>query len=211
MDHKRAQDGDEGLNTGGMGTVAPNPYYTAGHRPGAAWRPSSCPPWQAMKAEGRPFKGCLYFGLMLTAERAQGHRVQLPLRRSGDAGGPAPSEKRPADDHAGRRNGTLAETDGGVLRRCRLLCHPGVQRLSRSTMKRASPSPCPRETAAPHLLWPERKLEEGQSASPAAAGCWASPPRRRTLQQAIDEAYAAAGERSFRQMPSAATTSASAP
>ena len=66
MDHKRALDGDQGLNTGGMGTVAPNPYYT----PDIA---AECmekiflPTIRAMKAEGRPFKGCLYFGLMLTA------------------------------------------------------------------------------------------------------------------------------------------------
>ena len=67
MDHKRAKDGDEGLNTGGMGTVAPNPYYT----PDIA---KECmekiflPTVNAMKAEGRTFKGCLYFGLMLTKD-----------------------------------------------------------------------------------------------------------------------------------------------
>lgn len=67
MDHKRAHDGDEGLNTGGMGTVAPNPYYT----PAIA---AECmekiflPTISAMKAEGRTFKGCLYFGLMLTKD-----------------------------------------------------------------------------------------------------------------------------------------------
>ena len=44
MDHKRALDGDEGLNTGGMGTVAPNPVLHAGDRRDAAWRRSSCPP-----------------------------------------------------------------------------------------------------------------------------------------------------------------------
>ncbi len=67
MDHKRALDGDRGLNTGGMGTVAPNPYYT----PQVAARCMEeifLPTIRAMKAEGRPFKGCLYFGLMLTAE-----------------------------------------------------------------------------------------------------------------------------------------------
>ena len=68
MDHKRACDGDTGLNTGGMGTIAPNPYYTAGGGRSAAWRRSSCPPCRAMNAEGRTFKGCLYFGLMLTPD-----------------------------------------------------------------------------------------------------------------------------------------------
>ena len=65
MDHKRAGDNDTGLNTGGMGTVAPNPYYT----PEIAARCMQeifLPTVAAMNAEGRTFKGCLYFGLMLT-------------------------------------------------------------------------------------------------------------------------------------------------
>ena len=65
MDHKRAKDNDEGLNTGGMGTVAPNPYYT----PEVAeicMKEIFLPTIEAMNAEGRSFKGCLYFGLMLT-------------------------------------------------------------------------------------------------------------------------------------------------
>ena len=67
MDHKRAGDNDTGLNTGGMGTVAPNPYYTDA----IAW---TCmekiflPTMRAMNAEGRTFTGCLYFGLMLTPD-----------------------------------------------------------------------------------------------------------------------------------------------
>ncbi len=65
MDHKRALDGDRGLNTGGMGTVAPNPYYT----PEIAARCMQeifLPTMEAMNREGRTFSGCLYFGLMLT-------------------------------------------------------------------------------------------------------------------------------------------------
>ncbi len=65
MDHKRAGDGDTGLNTGGMGTVAPNPYYTADIAD-ECMKTIFLPTIRAMKAEGRPFKGCLYFGLMLT-------------------------------------------------------------------------------------------------------------------------------------------------
>lgn len=67
MDHKRAHDGDMGLNTGGMGTVAPNPYYTKE----IAERCMSeifLPTIKAMNNEGRTFKGCLYFGLMLTKD-----------------------------------------------------------------------------------------------------------------------------------------------
>ncbi len=65
MDHKRAKDNDEGLNTGGMGTIAPNPYYTSD----VAKKCSDTifiPTIEAMKKEGREFSGCLYFGLMLT-------------------------------------------------------------------------------------------------------------------------------------------------
>lgn len=65
MDHKRALDGDKGLNTGGMGTVAPNPYYTAEIAKECAEK-IFLPTVKAMNNENRTFKGCLYFGLMLT-------------------------------------------------------------------------------------------------------------------------------------------------
>ncbi len=65
MDHKRAGDNDTGLNTGGMGTVAPNPYYTA-EVAKECMDTIFLPTINAMNAEGRTFKGCLYFGLMLT-------------------------------------------------------------------------------------------------------------------------------------------------
>ncbi len=65
MDHKRAHDHDEGLNTGGMGTIAPNPYYTEAIAR-ECMETIFLPTIQAMAKEGRPFKGCLYFGLMLT-------------------------------------------------------------------------------------------------------------------------------------------------
>ena len=65
MDHKRALDNDEGLNTGGMGTVAPNPYYTE-EIAKECMDTIFMPTIRAMQAEGRTFKGCLYFGLMLT-------------------------------------------------------------------------------------------------------------------------------------------------
>ena len=67
MDHKRAGDNDTGLNTGGMGTIAPNPYYT----PEVAQRCMEeifLPTIRAMEEEGRTFKGCLYFGLMITRD-----------------------------------------------------------------------------------------------------------------------------------------------
>ena len=67
QDHKRAKDGDQGLNTGGMGVIAPNPYYT----PEVAARCMEeifLPTLAAMRAEGCPFRGCLYFGLMITKD-----------------------------------------------------------------------------------------------------------------------------------------------
>lgn len=67
MDHKRALDGDKGLNTGGMGVIGPNPYYT----PEVAARCMEeifLPTLAAMRAEGCPFRGCLYFGLMITKD-----------------------------------------------------------------------------------------------------------------------------------------------
>ena len=67
MDHKRIGDGDTGLNTGGMGTIAPNPYYTdtVAQR---CMQEIFLPTIAAMNAEGRTFRGCLYFGLMITAD-----------------------------------------------------------------------------------------------------------------------------------------------
>ena len=65
MDHKRAGDGDTGLNTGGMGTIAPNPYYTEDIAK-QCMETIFLPTIEAMNKEGRTFKGCLYFGLMLT-------------------------------------------------------------------------------------------------------------------------------------------------
>ena len=67
MDHKRALDGDQGPNTGGMGTVAPNPYYTDAVA-AECMEKIFLPTIRAMKAEGREFRGCLYFGLMITRD-----------------------------------------------------------------------------------------------------------------------------------------------
>ncbi len=67
MDHKRAMDNDQGLNTGGMGTIAPNPYYTEAIAK-QCMDEIFLPTIRAMEAEGRPFTGCLYFGLMLTKD-----------------------------------------------------------------------------------------------------------------------------------------------
>ena len=67
MDHKRAGDGDTGLNTGGMGTIAPNPYYTK-EIADECMKTIFIPTLEAMKKEGREFRGCLYYGLMITPD-----------------------------------------------------------------------------------------------------------------------------------------------
>lgn len=67
MDHKRSGDGDTGLNTGGMGTIAPNPYYTD-EIAAECMEKIFIPTMNAMNSEGRTFKGCLYFGLMITPD-----------------------------------------------------------------------------------------------------------------------------------------------
>lgn len=110
MDHKRAGDGDTGLNTGGMGAIAPNPYYTEAIA-AQCMRDIFIPTMEAMNAEGRTFRGCLYFGLMLTDSGPKvieyncrfgdpEAQVVLPLLRSDIV-----------DIMFATRNGTLSEAD----------------------------------------------------------------------------------------------------
>ena len=110
MDHKRAHDNDEGLNTGGMGTIAPNPYYT--EEIAARCRTEIFEPTiAAMNREGRTFRGCLYFGLMITKD---GPKVIEYNCRFGD---PETQVVLPllesdlVDIMTACRSGTLAETD----------------------------------------------------------------------------------------------------
>ena len=110
MDHKRAGDNDTGLNTGGMGTVAPNPYYTETIAK-ECMETIFLPTMNAMNAEGRTFKGCLYFGLMLTPN---GPKVIEYNCRFGD---PETQVVLPLLDSdlltvmQATTNGTLAETE----------------------------------------------------------------------------------------------------
>lgn len=80
QDHKRAKDGDEGLNTGGMGTFSPSPFYTK-EVDEFCWRQIYQPTVDAMRKEGREFKGVIFFGLMLTEK---GPRVLEYNARFGD-------------------------------------------------------------------------------------------------------------------------------
>jgi len=110
MDHKRAGDNDTGLNTGGMGTIAPNPYYTDDVAK-LCMDTIFLPTINAMNAEGRTFKGCLYFGLMLTPK---GPRVIEYNCRFGD---PETQVVLPLLESdlltimMATANGTLAETE----------------------------------------------------------------------------------------------------
>ena len=109
-DHKRAFDNDEGLNTGGMGTIAPNPYYTE-EIAAECMEKIFIPTMNAMNSENRSFKGCLYFGLMLTKH---GPKVIEYNCRFGD---PETQVVLPllesdlVDIMFATRNGTLAETE----------------------------------------------------------------------------------------------------
>ncbi len=110
MDHKRALDGDKGLNTGGMGTIAPNPYYTK-EISDICMDKIFIPTINAMNSENRTFKGCLYFGLMLTKD---GPKVIEYNCRFGD---PETQVVLPLLESdlltvmTACTNGTLAETD----------------------------------------------------------------------------------------------------
>ena len=118
QDYKRIFDGDEGPNTGGMGSYSPVPGFDAAevdelvdavHRPVVA----------TMARRGTPFHGVLYAGLMMTADGSQGARVQHPLRRPRDAGGAAAAALATCVDLclAAREPGGLAGADGRVRRR----------------------------------------------------------------------------------------------
>ena len=101
MDHKRALDGDKGLNTGGMGTVSPNPYYTD-EVAAECMEKIFIPTIEAMNKEGRTFKGCLYFGLMITPK---GPKVIEYNCRFGDP------ETDIMEIFEAINNGTLSELD----------------------------------------------------------------------------------------------------
>ena len=110
MDHKRALDGDEGPNTGGMGVIAPNPFYTE-EVAKTAMETIFLPTVRAMAAEGCPFRGCLYFGLMITKD---GPKVIEYNSRFGDPETQAvlPLMESPLlDVMLACRNGTLSETE----------------------------------------------------------------------------------------------------
>ncbi len=185
MDHKRSGDNDTGLNTGGMGTVAPNPYYTP-EIADRCMKEIFLPTIAAMNAEGRTFQGCLYFGLMLTPK---GPKVIEYNCRFGD---PETQVVLPLLESdlltimQSCTNGTLAETEVRFAHKhacCVILASQGYPQ----SYQKGFPITMTEE-AARHTYVAGAKLENGQlltsggrvTGTTAIAG---------SLEEAIREAY----------------------
>ncbi len=185
MDHKRALDGDKGLNTGGMGTIAPNPFYTP-EIAKQCMETIFLPTIRAMKAEGRTFRGCLYFGLMLTAD---GPRVIEYNCRFGD---PETQVVLPLLESdlltvmQATTNGTLADTPvrfSGDSACCVVVASEGYP----AKYETGFPITMTEESAA-HTYVAGARLENGQllTSGGRVLGVTATAP---TLKEAIGEAY----------------------
>ena len=189
MDHKRAMDGDKGPNTGGMGTVAPNPFYTP-EIAAQCMETIFLPTIRAMKAEGRPFKGCLYFGLMLTKD---GPKVVEYNCRFGDPETQVVLpllESRLLEIMEATTNGTLRDVEVKFSHRaacCVVLASEGYP------VKYESGFPISRtEEAAAHayVAGAKRKDDRLLTAGGRVMGVTAVAD---TLAGAVDEAYRLAG------------------
>jgi len=193
MDHKRAGDGDTGPNTGGMGTVAPNPCYTP-EIAGICMQTIFLPTIRAMKAEGREFRGCLYFGLMITKD---GPKVIEYNCRFGDPETQVVLPLLKSDLLTVMQavtNGTLdrcevAFRDGHAC--CVILASEGYP----GAYDKGLPLNIP-EDVMPHAYVAGAKLEEGclKTAGGRVLGVTAVAD---SLQEAIREAYAMAERVSF--------------
>ena len=189
MDHKRARDNDQGLNTGGMGTVAPNPYYTEAIA-AQCMEEIFLPTIRAMKAEGRPFRGCLYFGLMLTPK---GPKVIEYNCRFGDPETQVVLPLLESDLLTVMRattEGTLAQTEVKFSDKsacCVILASQGYPQKYQSGFEMTiAPE------ALPHAFVAGAKLADGKllTSGGRVIGLTAVED---TLPQAIDRAYALTG------------------
>ena len=189
MDHKRARDNDQGLNTGGMGTVAPNPYYTEAIA-ARCMEEIFLPTIRAMKAEGRPFRGCLYFGLMLTPK---GPKVIEYNCRFGDPETQVVLPLLESDLLTVMRattEGTLAQTEVKFSDKsacCVILASDGYPQKYQSGFEMTiAPE------ALPHAFVAGAKLADGKllTSGGRVIGLTAVED---TLPQAIEEAYALTG------------------
>ena len=194
MDHKRAKDGDEGLNTGGMGTVAPNPYYTE-EVAKECMEKIFLPTIQAMKAEGRTFKGCLYFGLMLTKD---GPKVIEYNCRFGD---PETQVVLPLlksdllEIMLAVRGGTLREdmvrfSDGAAC--CVVLASEGYPQKYETGFEITLP-----ETGADEYIYIAGAKKEGERLLTSGGRVLGAVATADDLQDAIEKAYALAGRIHF--------------
>ena len=186
MDHKRALDGDQGLNTGGMGTVAPNPYYTK-EIARQCMDTIFLPTIRAMEKEGRPFTGCLYFGLMLTPN---GPKVIEYNCRFGD---PETQVVLPLLESdlltimQATTNGTLSETEVKFGHRhacCVILASQGYP----VSYKKGFPITMTPEAAA-HTFVAGAKLGENGELLTSGGRVTGTTAVADTLEEAIREAY----------------------
>ena len=186
MDHKRIGDNDTGLNTGGMGTVAPNPYYTEDVAK-VCMEEIFLPTIQAMNAEGRTFRGCLYFGLMLTPN---GPKVIEYNCRFGD---PETQVVLPLLESdlltimQATTNGTLSETEVKFSHRhacCVILASQGYP----VSYKKGFPITMTPEAAA-HTFVAGAKLGENGELLTSGGRVTGTTAVADTLEEAIREAY----------------------
>lgn len=195
MDHKRALDGDRGLNTGGMGTVAPNPYYTEDVARECMEKIFE-PTIRAMNAEGRTFKGCLYFGLMITKDGPKvieynsrfgdpETQVVLPLLR-GDL----------LEIMMATTNGTLADVDFSFSDEC-ACCVVAASKGYPVSYEKGFEIHLPEDRE--NIFIAGSRLEDGKQLTNGGRvlGVTAVAP---TLKEAVDGAYAKLSQVSFDNM-----------
>lgn len=198
MDHKRALDRDEGLNTGGMGVIAPNPYYT----PAIA---EDCmqniflPTLAAMRAEGCLFKGCLYFGLMLTES---GPKVIEYNCRFGDPEAQAVLPLLESDLFDIMRHvteGTLADADVRFAQgaSCCVVLASGGYPETYQTGKEIFGLAEAEEIAGISVLHAGTRLTEDGRLTTAGGRVLGVTAVGGTLAEAVEKAYLAAGKISF--------------
>ena len=193
MDHKRALDGDQGLNTGGMGTIAPNPYYTP-EIADICMRTIFLPTVAAMNTEGRTFKGCLYFGLMLTPD---GPKVIEYNCRFGDPETQVVLPLLKSDLFTVMRavtDGTLAETDVEIADGC-ACCVVKASEGYPQSYETGFEITIPNDLDA-EVFVAGAKLNDGKlvTSGGRVLGVTATAP---TLREAIDRAYANADRVTF--------------
>lgn len=195
MDHKRALDGDKGLNTGGMGTIAPNPYYTQAVAD-ECMEKIFLPTIRAMNEEGRTFRGCLYFGLMITDK---GPKVIEYNSRFGD---PETQVVLPLlqgdllEIMMACTNGTLADVDFSFSSdsACCVVAASGGYPVS---YKKGYPVTLPEDTSRIYIAG--TKLQDGVQVTSGGRvlGVTETAP---TLRDAVDKAYRTMEKVSFQDM-----------